>query len=259
MSSRFTRALLRRPGRSYAQGITTSDEGAPDLGLALAQHAAYAAALASLGLEVTVLEADERFPDGTFVEDAAVIAGDLAVITAPGAASRREETAAIAQALSAWFANPARIGGTGTLDGGDICETDDLVLIGVTARTNEAGARQLAGLLGEAGRKAELVDIRAVEGLLHLKTGVTWLGEGRIAIAEGLPALPAFARFEQVIVPAAEAYAANCVRVNDKVLIAAGYPRFADTLDALGYRLLPLEMSEFRKMDGGLSCLSLRF
>ncbi len=259
MSTRFSHALLRLPGGNFAAGITSSAEGAPVLARALEQHRRYAAALEACGLRTTTLPADPRYPDGTFVEDTAIVTAKGAVITRPGAATRAGETEVIAAALARHYHHPARITAPGTVDGGDVCETDSGILIGITARTDEHGARQLAGLLGDLGYAATLVDIRVVPGLLHLKTGISYLGDGRLAVAAGLPKLPAFAAYEQVTVPADESYAANCIRVNDRVLIAAGYPRFAAELERLGYHPLALEMSEFRKMDGGLSCLSLRF
>jgi dimethylargininase len=259
LSTRFSHALLRLPGENYAAGITSSAEGAPVLARALEQHRRYAAALEACGVKTTTLPADARYPDGTFVEDTAIVTPKGAIITRPGAAARAGETEVIAAALARHYHHPARITAPGTVDGGDVCETDSGVLIGVTARTNEEGARQLAGLLGELGYQSTVVDIRSVPGLLHLKTGISYLGDGRLAVAAGLPSLPAFAAYEQVTVPAEERYAANCIRVNDRVLVAAGYPAFSDALARLGYNLLPLEMSEFRKMDGGLSCLSLRF
>ena len=259
MSTRFTRALLRRPGEKYAAGITSAAAGTPLLAIALEQHARYAAALTACGLTLTILPADEHHPDGTFVEDTAVVTPTAAIVTRPGAASRAGETAAIAAALGRHYESLAHITGPGSVDGGDVCETDAGFLIGITARTNEAGARQLAGLLGELGHAATLLDVRGCRGLLHLKTGISYLGEGRLALAPGLPPLSALSAYEQVTLDSDESYAANCVRVNDRVLVAAGYPRFADALARLGYEPLPLEMSEFRKMDGGLSCLSLRF
>ena len=259
MSTRFTRALLRLPGENFAAGLTTSAEGAPVLARALEQHRCYAAALAACGLKATTLPADPRYPDGTFVEDTAIVTPKGAIVTRPGALSRAGETEVIAAALRQHYRELAEIKAPGTIDGGDVKETDTGVLIGVTARTNEEGARQLAGLLGDLGYAATLVDIRNVPGLLHLKTGIAYLGDGRLVVAAGLPTLPAFAPYELVRVAPEESYAANCVRVNDRVLIAAGYPRFAESLARLGYDPLPLEMSEFRKMDGGLSCLSLRF
>ena len=259
MTSTFTRALLRKPGHSYVQGITTSHEGAPDLAKALEQHAAYAAALQSLGLAIEVLEADEAYPDGTFVEDTAIVTPKDGVITRPGAASRAGETAAIEAALSRSFAHLRHITQPGTVDGGDICETDDGVLIGVSHRTNEEGARQLGLHLGDMGLKAIIVDIRPIDGLLHLKTGISYIGEGRMAVAEDMAGLPFLKGYQPVVVPREEAYASNCIAVNGRVIVAAGYPRFIETLDRLGAKPLALEMSEFRKMDGGLSCLSLRY
>ena len=259
MSTRFSRALLRLPGENFASGITTSAEGAPDFARALEEHQRYAAALAACGLATTTLPADPAHPDGTFVEDAAIVTGKGAIVTRPGAAARSGETTAVAAALAPLFGELARIVAPGTVDGGDVCETDSGVLIGITARTNAAGAAQLAAWLERLGYGATAIDVRAIPGLLHLKTGISYLGDGRLAVAAQLPRLAAFDRYEIVRLAPEEAYAANCVRVNDRVLVAAGYPRFADALAHLGYEPLPLEMGEFRKMDGGLSCLSLRF
>lgn len=259
MQGRFTHALLRPPGSTYATGLTTAADGPPVLAMALEQHRRYRAALELCGLTATTLPADARFPDGCFVEDTAVLAREGAIVTRPGAPSRAGETKSVAEVLRARFATVLTIEAPGTVDGGDVCETDDGFLIGVSARTNEAGARQLAVLLERLGCAATLIDIRHTPALLHLKTGIAYLGDGRLAMTPDLPALPALAHYERVAVTAEERYAANCVRINDRVVVAAGYPRFAEQLATLGYDPLPLEMSEFRKMDGGLSCLSLRF
>jgi dimethylargininase len=258
LATRFTRAILRRPGRTFAAGLT-SGAGSPDLAVALAQHAAYEAALAALGLTLTVLRADERYPDGTFVEDTAILTAKGAVVTRPGAATRRGETESMAEVLGGFYRDLRRIEAPGSVDGGDVCQCDDHFLIGVSERTNEVGATQLAGFLGEFGYRATLIDIRPSKTLLHLKTGLTWLGDGRLVVAGDIPECPALAAYERVVVDPAESYAANCIRVNDRVLVAAGFPRFAAALARLGLDPLPLEMGEFRKMDGGLSCLSLRF
>lgn len=257
MSTRFTRALLRRPGHSYRQGITASDEGAPNFDAALVQHAAYEAALRTCGLETQVLPADEAYPDGCFVEDTALICAGAAIITQPGAPSRAGETDAIAEALADRVTT--RVTGEARLDAGDVCETDDLVLIGLSHRTNAEGAAQLGAFLSDLGVRSAVVDIRPIAGLLHLKTGISYLGHGRMALAPFVPAWTELAAFEPVRLAAEEAYAANALAVNDRLLIPGGYPRFAESLDRLGYSLLPLEMSEYRKMDGGLSCLSLRW
>jgi dimethylargininase len=257
VSTRFTRAILRRPGTNFAAGIT-SGAGRPDLALALAQHAAYARALEAAGLALTVLEADMRYPDGTFVEDTAVVTARGAILARPGASTRRGEIDAMAPVLEGVAGALLRIEAPGTVDGGDICQCEDEFLIGVSARTNEAGAEQLATLLGALGYRSRRVDIRASKTLLHLKTGLSYLGAGRLVVAGDLPDPTPLAGYEPVAVDPQEAYAANCVRVNDRVLVAAGFPRFAERLARLGLDPLPLDMSEFRKMDGGLSCLSIR-
>ncbi len=259
MSTRFTRALLRRPGHNFASGITTSSAGAPSYAATLAQHEGYLAALQSIGLQTRVLAPDERYPDGTFVEDTAIATRHGIMITRPGAAARAGEPEAIAAALAADFPVLAHILAPGTIDGGDVCETDSGVLIGISERTNEEGARQLAVWLGLQGIAATVLDIRDCAGLLHLKSGISYLGDGRLAVAPGLPDYPAFGAYELVMLAPEESYAANCVRINERVLVAAGYPRFAETLARLGYDPLPLPMSEFAKMDGGLSCLSIRY
>jgi dimethylargininase len=256
---RFDRALVRSPAATFAAGLTQAGLGAPDFELALAQHAAYCAALARAGLEIVRLPPDADFPDSTFVEDTAVVTAHGVVLTRPGAASRAGETAAIAAALAALGVEALPIEPPGTVDGGDVCETDDGFLIGLSSRTDEEGARQLAARLADWGYRAATIDVRALgPALLHLKSGLSELGDGRLAVVPELAGHPALAGRELVVVQPGEAYAANCIRVNDRVLVADGFPRFAAELERLGYRVERLAMSEFRKMDGGLSCLSLR-
>ena len=251
------RAIVRQPAPNFAVGLTTSREGPPDLGRALEQHGAYCTALERCGVELTVLPVDPRHPDSTFVEDTAIVTPRGAIITRPGAPSRAGEVDEVAAAVRGWHPQVAHITMPGTLDGGDVCDAGGHFLIGLSARTNEAGARQLAGLLGDLGYRSSLLDIRGSLRLLHLKTGMAYLGDGRLVVSADMPRFPALAPYELVAVDDDERYAANCLRVNDRVLIAAGYPRIAQRLGALGYETVPLEMSEFRKMDGGLSCLSL--
>jgi dimethylargininase len=256
--TRFTAAIVRPPAASFAAGLTTATLGVPDLSLARAQHATYCAALEQLGVRVTALAPDEAFPDSTFVEDTAVVTAHGAIVTRPGAPSRVGETAAIRQALEARLGTVAAIAPPGTVDGGDVCQADRAFFIGVSHRTNEEGARQLADWLACAGYSSSVIDIRGNDALLHLKSGIAWLGGGAMVVAEALADHPALARYRRIVVPADETYASNCIRVNDAVLVAAGFPVVAADIAALGHRVLTLEMSEFRKMDGGLSCLSLR-
>ena len=245
----FAHALVRPPASTFADGLTTAGLGSPDLPLALAQHEAYVKALEGCGLSVTRLPADDRFPDSTFVEDTAVLARGLAVLCRPGAPSRSGEVEAIRTAIEA----------PGTVDGGDVCEAGDHVFVGISERTNEAGARQLAAHLATRGLGTTLVDVRGIPGLLHLKSGIAWLGERTLALARPFAGRPEFAGWDVLDVPAGEEYAANAVLVNGRVLLASGYPRFETALRALGLRTVALDMSEFRKLDGGMSCLSLRF
>ena len=256
---RFTRAIVRPPAATFATGITTSGLGPPDLALALEQHAAYCQTLERLGLALFRLEPDARFPDSTFVEDAAIVTARGAILTRPGAASRAGEVAALRAALGRWFPDLDAITAPGTLDGGDVCEAGPHFFIRLSARTNAEGAAQLAAWLEQREFHSSLIDIRRMPGLLHLKTGLSWLGGRRLLAGDEAAGHEALGGWEVVRVPAGEEYAANCVRVNDAVLIAQGYPRTAALLDGLGYEVTALEMSEYRKMDGGLSCLSVRW
>lgn len=255
----FTRAIVRPPGATFSDGLTTAGLGPPDLGLALAQHAAYVAALEACGLAITALPPEEGFPDATFVEDTAVLARGLAVLCRPGAPSRAGEVEAIRPAIEEFFHSPAAIEAPGTVDGGDVCEAGDHVFIGVSERTNEEGARQLSSLLAPLGLGSSFVDIRGIPGLLHLKSGIAWLGGRTLALTNTLAPRPEFAGWTPLPVPPGEEYAANAVLVNGRVLLAAGFHRFEAAIRALGLPAVPLDMSEFRKLDGGLSCLSLRF
>jgi dimethylargininase len=260
----FTRAIVRPPGRSFAAGLSSAGEGPPDLDRALRQHAEYVGAMRDHGVQVTELPPDEAYPDGTFVEDTAIVTARGAILTRPGAPSRTGEVPRIAECLRQFYTEPSAIEAPGSVDGGDICEADGHFLIGVSARTNAHGARQLAQHLHRLGYTSSIVDIRDKPALLHLKSGIAYLGETlwvmQSGVQDGLRSLPGVeSAGDPVVAAPAEAYAANCIRVNDAVLVAAGYPELKAALEQRGCRVVALDMSEFRKMDGGLSCLSLRF
>jgi dimethylargininase len=256
---RFTRAIVRPPAATFAAGITTSGLGAPDLALALEQHEAYCQTLERLGVSLVRLAPDAEFPDSTFVEDAAIVTARGAILTRPGAASRAGEVAALGAALGRWFPELDAITAPGTVDGGDVCEAGPHFFIGRSARTNAEGAAQLATWLEQRGFGSSVIDIRRMPGLLHLKTGLSWLGGRRLLAANEVAEHEALGGWEVVRVPAGEEYAANCVRINDALLTAQGCPATAALLGGLGYEIAALEMSEYRKMDGGLSCLSVRW
>ena len=256
----FTRAIVRPPASNFAGGLTTVDLGAPDIDLTLRQHAAYCAALVRAGCTLIGLPADEAYPDSTFVEDTALILPQQgAILTRPGAPSRAGEVTAMRDALARFFSVLPEIVAPGTLDAGDVCEAGSHFFIGLSQRTNEEGARQLAAWLAAHGCTAATVDIRTVDSILHLKSGIACLAGNRLVLIDVLAEHPAFAGYEIIRVDPGDEYAANCVQVNDVVFVAAGFPRFHATLRRLGYQLEILDMSEYRKMDGGLSCLSLRF
>ncbi len=256
---KFTRAIVRPPPPTFANGITTADDGPPDLDRALAQHHDYCHALEHCGLAVSSLSIDTAYPDSCFVEDTAILTARGAIATRPGAPSRAGEVLSVLPALQAYFPDVARIVAPGTVDGGDVCDADGHFLIGLSARTNEDGARQLAELLGNLGYRSSVIDIRDRRRLLHLKSGLSYLGDGRMIVTADVPRTAALAPYELIEVDETERYAANCVRINDQVLVAAGYPQTRAAIEFLGYKVIAPEMSEYRKMDGGPSCLSLRF
>jgi dimethylargininase len=249
-------AIVRPPAAGFEQGLTSAGLGPPDLALARDQHEAYCRALEQCGVTVLRLPSDPRFPDSTFVEDTAVVTDRAALLTCPGAPSRRGEVASIADALALFRPSAFTIEAPATLEGGDICQVETHFFLGLSGRTNQEGAAQLAAFLAGHGFTSSNVEVRGP--ILHLKSGMSYLGQGRLALAGALVGHPAFTGYEAVPVADEETYAANCIEVNGTILIAAGFPRFAEALERLGYPVVPLAMSEFQKMDGGLSCLSLR-
>ncbi len=259
MIPEFTRAIVKPPCTRFAAGLTSVDLGQPDLDRACEQHQAYCQALEMCGLEVVALAADEEHPDSTFVEDTAVLTARGAIITRPGAESRRAEIDAIEPVLRRYYKDIHSIREPGTVDGGDVCQIGEHFLIGVSNRTNEEGANQLARRLESLGYTSGLIDIRGISNILHLKSGLAYIGGKRLLISETFPTHEEFRRYELTYLSSVEQYAANCVALNGKVLIAAGFDTMKNQLEDLGYQTIALEMSEFEKMDGGLSCLSLRF
>lgn len=253
------RAIVRQPAPNFGTGLTTAQLGVPDYAKACRQHGAYRRALEHSGLTLTRLEPDERYPDSTFVEDTAVLVDGSAVLTRPGAPSRAGEVASVAKVLARFLSDIHTIQEPGALDGGDVCEAGNQYFIGISERTNETAAVQLKSILASFGYGCSFVDIRGVNDLLHLKSGLAYLGDNRLAVVDSIAERIEFSEYELVKVNPGEEYAANCVRINDHILIAKGYPRFAATVSGLGYQTIQLEMTEFQKMDGGLSCLSLRF
>ncbi|QRG67490.1 dimethylarginine dimethylaminohydrolase family protein [Brevibacillus choshinensis] len=252
----FTRAIVKKPSKSYVNGLTTSDLGTPDLELAWKQHGEYIEALKKAGLKVTVLEADEQFPDSTFVEDTAVLTEKCAVITNPGAASRNGEIEDMKRVIPQFYETIEYIESPGYLDGGDVMQVDDHYYIGLSARTNQEGAEQLKSILGKYGYGATIVPLKE---FFHLKTGIAYLGNNTLVLAGEFIGSDDFKGFKQIVVGKEDEYSANCIRINDHVIIPKGFDTTKQQLTEAGYSVIECDMSEFRKQDGGLSCLSLRF
>lgn len=252
----FTKAIVRTPCPEMIHGITSAFLGQPNYRLALEQHTGYVGALRSLGLDVMVLEADNRFPDSVFVEDVALCTREMAVITQPGAPSRRGEERELAGVLRLIFKHLEYIRPPGTLEAGDVMMVGNHCYIGLSDRTNREGADQLISILSNHGMSGEKL---RVGGLLHLKSGVSYLEDHVLLAGKQMFDHPSFTCFRKIGVPEEEAYAANSIWVNGTVLVPSGFPRTRERIENAGIKTVALQMSEFMKLDGGLSCLSLRY
>ena len=251
----FTHAITRKPGFDFADGLTTNDIDVPDYDLMQAQHVIYVNIMRSLGLMVLELDALPGYPDAYFVEDVAVVTPKVAVITRPGAPSRRGEEAAMELVL-AKYRPIARIKSPGTLDGGDVLIVDKQVFVGLSARTNEAGADQLTRILARYGYKCTAVPLPAG---LHFKSSVNHVGGQTLLVTADFAGRPELEGYEQIVVPEGEEAAANVLWVNGRLLIPHGYLQTKQKLVDWGANVLELDVSEAAKMDGGLTCMSLRF
>lgn len=252
----FNKAIARRPGKSLVNGITTAALGQPDYELALKQHDAYIEALESCGLSVTVMDADEDYPDGMFVEDVALVMPGLAVVTRPGADARRGETISMGKQLGHFFDQIEIIEAPGTVDAGDIMMVGKHFYIGLSERTNVAGSEQMIGHLHKHGYDGSTVTIS--EGL-HFKSSVSYLENNNIVVTGELVEKSELADFNPLVISTDNAYSANSVWVNNRVLVPSGFPETSQAIAAMDYEVIELDVSEFQKLDGGLSCLSLRF
>lgn len=255
----FQHVIVRTPCSKVCDGITSAPElGKPVYEKALQQHASYIEALKKCGVNVTILPPLEEYPDSCFMEDVAVCTIKCAIITNPGAASRNGEKEYVAAALETFYPkeNIHYLKAPGTLEGGDVMMVGDTFYVGVSARTNAEGIRQFAAILESYGFACEAVPL---EKVLHLKTGVNYLENNNMLVSGEFAKKECFAKYNRTEIPESEAYAANCIWVNGTVIVPEGYPAVKDAVEALGYRVLTVDTSEFRKIDGGLSCLSLRF
>lgn len=254
----FNRAIVRAPARSVCHGLRAHDRGDPTYEGIEAEHKAYVEALRAAGVAVTILPPLDGFPDAIFVEDPALVFTEGAILLRPGAPARIGETSEIAPTLHAMFEHVLELPGTGFADGGDVLISRDAVLIGLSARTDVAGAGALRECLRRFGRESELV--RTPEGVLHFKSDCSLIDEETVLSTRCLAASGVFrGRFRELLVPAGEEAAANALRINDVVLVGREYPRTIDLLTIEGFSVVALNTAEIGKIDAGLSCMSLRW
>ncbi|MCF8367724.1 MAG: hypothetical protein K9G76_01685 [Bacteroidales bacterium] len=252
----FTTAIVKLPGKNLANGLSQSNLGQVDFDLALMQHQQYILALETCGLEVIVLDADDNYPDSTFIEDVALCTDKFAVVCNPGAPSRNGEQNDLEDLLPDHFSSIEYINTPGTVEAGDIMMVSDHFYIGQSDRTNINGAKQMKYILQKYGKTASIVPLNK---MLHLKTGLSYLENNNLLISGEFIENPEFKDFNKIIISEKEAYAANSLWINGNVLVPEGYPDTLQKIEDAGYKVLEIDVSEFRKLDGGLSCLSLRF
>jgi dimethylargininase len=252
----FNSAIVRTPGKSVVNGLRAAPGPAPVFEELLAEHQSYLAALRVAGVQVTVLDALEEFPDSIFVEDPALVFTQAALLLRPGAPSRMAEAQELASTLAARFPQVLQLN-DGFADGGDVLVTPDCVLIGLSARTNESGAADLQKLLHSIGLASRVVHVPP--GTLHLKTDCSLVDEETVLAAEGLAKSGVLDGLRILVVPGEERSATNALRIIDVVFVRADCPRPQEMLLTHGLKVLPLPVSEISKIDAGLSCMSLRW
>ncbi|MFW9928612.1 MAG: dimethylarginine dimethylaminohydrolase family protein [Candidatus Thorarchaeota archaeon] len=252
----FNKAIVRKPCKNFVNGITSVNLGKPDYQLALKQHQKYIEALRECGLDVILLNADENYPDSTFIEDTALLTPYCAIITNPGASSRNGEIIGMSQVLKNFFQKIEYIEAPGTLEAGDVMMVGKHFYIGISERTNENGANQLINILGKYGFTGSTL---SVGNALHLKSGVSYLEKNNLLSVDNFIDKAEFQKLNLIPVDNDENYAANSLWINDKVLIPFGFPKTKEKIKNAGYAIIEIDVSEFCKLDGGLSCLSLRF
>jgi dimethylargininase len=251
-----TYAITRTPPVSMAKGITTQKLEV-DPYLARKQHQHYLNALQNLGVTVIVLEPEEDFPDSHFVEDAAVIHKQVAILTRPGAEARRGEVACLRPQLERYL-TVCELGGDhdATVDGGDVLFMGAHVFIGLSHRTNEAGAKRLKALLTEIDPTLSIYFI-PFTGVLHLKSGLTAIGPDLLLANPAMKMLDPLPAGRLCWLPQEEGHAANVLVVNGTAFVFEDTPSAQREINHAGLKPLILDMSEFRKMDGSFTCLSL--
>ena len=253
----FDTAIVRLPGATVVDGLRAGAGPSPGFAGVVAEHAAYVAALTAAGVTVDILPPLDAFPDAIFVEDPALVFGEGAILLNPGAPTRAGEAAALAPALARHFGAAIETLANGHADGGDILVTPREVLIGLSARTDAAGADALAHALARLGRMSRIIG--PPPGALHLKTAIALVDEDAVLATRACAEAGIVEDMRVIVVPDGEEAAANALRVNDVVLVGSRFPRTIDLLDAHGFAVVPLDTREIGLIDAGLSCMSLRW
>lgn len=252
----FKNAIVRKPCKAMIDGLSDADLGQPDFELACRQHDDYIEALKECGLEVTILAASEDYPDSCFVEDPALMTPHCAILTNPGATSRRGEVALIEDAVRSFYQNVERITSPGNVEAGDIMMVGDHYYIGLSARTNQQGADQMIAILEKYGMTGSVMSLSEV---LHLKTGLGYLENNNLVACGEFLEKAEFQKYDIIEIDPEMSYSANSVWINGTVLVPKGYQSTSEAIIKAGYAVREVDVSEYRKLDGGLSCLSLRF
>jgi dimethylargininase len=253
----FSHAIVRAPGKSVVHGLRADLDATVSYAIVVAEHGAYVAALRDLGLTVDVLAPLEDYPDSVFVEDPALVFPEGAILLRPGAPSRLGERNDMRHALCRHFGRIGELADGENADGGDVLVTPDMVFIGLSQRTNAAGADALAAHLKGLGRPSRVV--ATPDGILHLKTACALLSRETILATPAMAASGIFSGFRLVITPEGEEGAANALRLHDVVLVNDAFPRTIDLLLGEGFSVRALALREIAKLDAGLSCMSLRW
>ena len=253
----FDHAIVREPGRSVVRGLRSDRSAIPNFENLLAEHRSYVGALRAAGLAVDILPPLEAYPDSIFVEDPALVFREGAILLRPGAPSRTGEREAIRAALARHFDRVLELEEDAFADGGDILTTPDMVFIGLSQRTDRAGAEALVSKLASLGRKALIAQTRP--SVLHFKTAVSLIDEETLLVTRAMAEASPFEGFDLIVVPDGDEPAANALRVNDVVLMDAAFPRAIDLVAKRGLTIQPLSVTEIGKLDAGLSCMSLRW
>ena len=254
----FNRAIVRKPCRNVVDGLRSDATAEPDFEGIVREHDTYVAALEAAGLIVDSLPPLEAFPDSVFVEDPALVFPEGAILLRPGAPTRLGEAEEMRAPLRQRFEQVLEIeGGDEYVDGGDVLVMSNIVLIGLSKRTNRKGAEALCEMLARLGRKAKIVE--TPKAILHFKTAVSLLDDETVLATKTMADSGIFAGYKTVVAPEGEEAAANALRVNSVVLLGARFPRTMDRLVMARFAVAALDVSEIGKLDAGLSCMSLRW